>query len=1220
MIFREYQAESYGADPNDIRGVFHGGRIYLVRQNLHSVQEAEKVLFHEGYGHYGLRALYGQDLARELRKLFMAIGGARGFNEIAKANNIDLKKYAVGLDSLPRDTKIQVMMDELLAHIAEQNKPSIKRAVQELMGRFRQWLRRNGFLKTADLSNSELLLLLSNARAAMEGRGESLYRDNDDIRFMSKGENNEQSRSSEPGSGRRQREASEEFGRNLAGKPAPDWHLQTRIRGKHGRPVRVFRGSEAGLSIGNFGRDQIGKATNHPSAALGVWFTTSNSDASRYGSTVDSVYLDIRKPKVYKTEDVPSFDSQEAAKQFADRLRAKGYDGIIFDYRDIGGPLHVMAFEASQVYQSNQKNKGTDAPLFSITPDRDSSVLDKFGLNPKQEAKLRESLDRAVTKENEKSVWSLFKHRTYEGMFDGLIGIKRAEDSAGVSNPEDSGYVGARLATGVADVMHAILHYGAPQWRAGALQYKEGTKGLLEILGKAGENLNDFLAWVGAHRAEELMEQGRENNLTREDIAALKNRASGKEALFREMHSEYKKLNSAMLDMAEQAGLINADARQKWQSDWYIPFYRQEEGDDGNIALLAPRTKRGLSHQNAGIKSLRGGDMATNDLLENILTNWMKLTDASMKNSALLKTVDNLQDSDYLEAFEGESSVDYVGKKSDKNVVRVQRDGKDEYYKVYDPALLRAVTHLSSSGFNDPVTKVGRYMKRLLTTGITSSPDFIIRNFIRDAAHAWAINPDGFKLGTDSIKGLRDAFKEDPEYRELMFAGASFQGGYVHGTDPEASAQIIRRALDKKGLSGRQADEYVNSLLRTPDQVYGAIKKGWQVYREVGDRVENANRLATYKAAKRSGKSLLQAAFESKDLMDYSLRGNFQLMNYLIDLVPFMNARLQGISKLARAAKEHPRRVLMNAGFKLAMFSFALAMLNDDDERYHELPDWDKDANWHFWLGDDHYRIPKPFEIGIIFGTVPERIYHVMAGNQDSEKLMWSISHNLWETMAINPTPQFAMPIIESVANRQFFFDKPIEGMVDEGKLPEARYDEHTSMTMRVLGEWTGMSPKKLEHLFNGYLGTMGMYALGAADMLANTMTGRAESPDWKLEDLPVIKALYRGKTNKSTQYTTDVYDRWNEVDQLYRTITAFRKEGRFEEAQELTKSNFEKLRYRKALGKARQRLGDIRKQMDLVRRNRIMSAEAKRKKLDQLTELRNEISGMYAELTEDDF
>src|SRR5690606_33360565 len=100
--------------------------------------------------------------------------------------------------------------------------------------------------------------------------------------------------------------------------------------------------------------------------------------------------------------------------------------------------------------------------------------------------------------------------------------------------------------------------------------------------------------------------------------------------------------------VAEQAGLIDPDGRKSWESEWYVPFYRRSE-TDGGLEIMGPSTRRGLSHQTSGIKALKGGELATNNLLDNILTNWLKLADASVKNNALLKTVDGLKDTDFLE-------------------------------------------------------------------------------------------------------------------------------------------------------------------------------------------------------------------------------------------------------------------------------------------------------------------------------------------------------------------------------------------------------------------------------------------------------------------------------------------------------------------------------------------------------------------------------------------
>ncbi|WP_295487860.1 LPD38 domain-containing protein [uncultured Pseudomonas sp.] len=862
----------------------------------------------------------------------------------------------------------------------------------------------------------------------------------------------------------------------------------------------------------------------------------------------------------------------------------------------------------------------------------DLEAFRKLGLVPEEAQSLADRVREAVdTQGGWKGALDALKRRANEGIFDGLAGIKYAEDKVGV-DPMRSGYVSARLATGLADVMHGVLHYGAPQWKDGVLQYKDGTRGLLETLADlGGDNLTDWLAWVGGKRAELLKAQGRENNLSDAEIRQLLD-VGDRGGRFQAIYDEYAKLNDAMLDVAEGAGLIGKEQRASWQSDYYIPFYRMQE-EDGESTFLAPKTKQGLSHQSAAIKQLKGGKLPTNDLLANLLTNWSKRLDASLKNKALLDVVDNLKDSPYLEAEPNPGAparAQGVGFARDRDdIIRVQRDGRDEYYKVQDKALLRAVTAMSGMYFKDPVTTLGRKFKQLLTTGITASPDFILRNFIRDSAQAWITNPDKFKLGVDSVKGLKAAFAQDADYRALMFAGASFQGGYAHGNDPQASAAIIRRALKAKGLNEQQTESYLGSIIGSNGKLAEVLGNGWEKYREISDRIENANRLSTYKAARAAGKDARQAAFEAKDLMDFSMRGNFTALQWLTDVVPFLNARLQGLGKLGRSYRDDKGKLLgqvvMKAGM-LAAFSLVLAALNGDDERYQQLAEWDKDSNWHFWLSSDQvepFRIPKPFELGLIFGTLPERLLHFADGTQDAERLGGAVARGVVSTLSFNPIPQFYMPIRDIQANRNLFFDSPIEGFADEGKLSEARYDENTSRVSRALGQLTGptlgISPKQLDYLVKAYTGTLGAYVLGASDLVAHSLETAAQ-PALTARQVPLLSVIYKGSSPGSTQYQTDLYDMMTQADQLYRTATAYRAEGKVEEAQQLLSENADKLKHRPALGLARQQLGMIRKQMDMTYRDEALDSDAKRERLDTLQYRANQIAERVAKAARPDF
>jgi hypothetical protein len=841
-----------------------------------------------------------------------------------------------------------------------------------------------------------------------------------------------------------------------------------------------------------------------------------------------------------------------------------------------------------------------------------SAAKDKLGLGEQADETLKEKATARYRETADTLKSTKFWQRLNEGIFDGMSGIKNAEESVGVTDPNQQGYVSARLASGLADVLHGVFHYGAPEWRDGVIARKANTKGLLEVFGMLGDDLNDWLAWMGANRAEKLMAEGRERNLTAEDIAELKALADGKETLFEQVRQEYNKINSAIIDVAQQAGLISDAQRSGFDEEWYVPFFRDLDVDPEmqDIAgmVQGPKTTKGIANQSAKIKALKGGKQSTKDLLENIIQRHSTLIDASLKNHAMLEIVGNLDGTDYMQSVD---SPDIVAlSQADLNKlgrVKVMRDGKAEAYVVSDPALLRGLLQINDAGSKSLFRKYGRSAKRFLTAGITLSPDFIFKNFVRDAAHAWMVNKDEFKFGRDSVAGLKKAFKEDEAYRNLIFSGAAFQGGYVHGSDPEAGAQQIRRALRDKGLTTNQITSYMDSLVTKGSQL---IEK----YRGVSDKVENANRLSTYEAALKAGKSNRQAAFEAKDLMDYSLKGNFGLIGTMVDVLPFFNARLQGLSKLVRAAKGSDRdRVLkvLSAnlamkGLKVAAFSLALAGLNDDDERYQELPDWDKDANWHFWLGDDHFRIPKPFELGIIFGTLPERMFNYGMGNQNNSDLGKAVGHAVFNTLALNPIPQLALPAVEVMVNKSFFKGSPIEGMGDLNRESADRYNIYTSETAKQIGQLFNVSPKKVEHLIHGYTGTIGGYVLGASDIMARQMLG-IESANTPAGRYPVVKAFYQGSAPKgSTKFADEFYQALEGANQAYGSYKRAAEEGDIERVKSIVERNSTKLRSRALLNKLQRSLNDMSKQTEQINNSDKLTGAQKREAIDAVTRQKN--------------
>ncbi|WP_429169028.1 LPD38 domain-containing protein [Aeromonas rivipollensis] len=837
------------------------------------------------------------------------------------------------------------------------------------------------------------------------------------------------------------------------------------------------------------------------------------------------------------------------------------------------------------------------------------AAMEKLNLGPKPDIidKTRASLDklRKVERGMVKSWLDRFVKKANTEVLDALAPIKYAEDEAGVTDAADSGYVAARMATGAASTMQATMLYGLPEWKDGVIQRKAGTgekDALLGIFSDLGKDLHNWLGWMAGHRAELLMEQGRENLLSEQDIAALKGLGKGKEAKFMEAKARWNRLNAATLDLAQEAGLFTPEARAEFESEWYIPFFR--ESDDGDV--IAPFKPKGIANQNAGIKKLKGGEANTNDLLENIFTSTSKLIDASMKNMAAQKTVWNLADTGLIDVVAKPNMMDWRTLKNGKDLIAIKMDGEDYMIRVNDPDLYRAMTFFDRQPFGAMVN-VAAKAKRLLTAGVTASPEFMLRNFLRDSLSSWAISKDGFKPVIDSIKGVKKTLAMEGSTLDVMFSGASFLGGYVNGNDPTAMADSVRKSLRRKGMTPEQIAKYEKSIVRNAAQVKGIVADAWDQYSRYGEALENANREAVYEAAIKAGKSHAQAAFESKDLMDFSMLGAARFIQGASMVLPFFNARIQGLGKLSRELRDNPREIAKRAGMITAM-SLGLLALNWDDERYEELPDWDKDANWHFFIGDQHLRIPKPFEIGVMFGTIPERMVRAMGGKDTGAQFGKAVARAVGETFALNPTPQIVKPLVESYFNYDAFRGGPIENAQDLAVQAEARYNEQTSLMMRELGEATGMSPKKLEHLLIGYTGTMGSYVMAAADGLIRA-SSPGESASWRADEIPLVKAVYRGSgPAKSTQHMEEFYRMLNEVNQLKRTVDQYRSEGLTDKANELLKEQGGILKSRRSLSQTQQQVRVVRNKIELIQRDRTMSADEKRRRIDGLLSRRNDL------------
>jgi len=673
--------------------------------------------------------------------------------------------------------------------------------------------------------------------------------------------------------------------------------------------------------------------------------------------------------------------------------------------------------------------------------------------------------------------------------------------------------------------------------------------------------------------------------------------------------------------MAEQSGLINADSRQMWEHEFYVPFYRVMDEEKDGVSMSFGGSS-GLSRQQA-YKKLKGGKQHLNDLLENTLLNFHHLIQASLKNQAALQAVENALNL-------GMAAPTTEMKRDKKASTFVMDGGEKRWYNINDPLTFKALSALMDGGLNNPVMKSGRAFKRFYSNMITATPQFVVANALRDTLSAMATAPTSPVPFLTAVSGAKTYLTGDNKSR-MMAQGAAFSFGQVYGTSTDdVKASILGHSRSMKLADG-------------PMLIPNAIMSAWRGWRAVSDVSENANRAGIWQRNIHKGK--LKAAFEARDLMDFSAHGDNILVRIITDLVPFVNARIQGQDKLYRSGIKPGAKILAGKGTKadrqafarfaivtgaLAMASMALFLSNYDDEEYRKLEDWQRDAYWVVRVGENMFFMPKPFEVGSIATLAERTLEQFVDPTVGGRKFASRFAHMLSETFGLNAIPQIIKPLYELGTNKNSFTDRQIEPQGMSRLSPSLRSTPSTTRlaegasaamesTLRVAGaESWALSPLQIDHLIAGYTGQIGASSVAMMDTMWRRAHGE-QAPDKKWSEYQPIKRFYKDLSSEDnyTRYGTDFYDALKKADLAYSNVQHLQKMGEFEQAAKNIERDQKQLGSRGMLKQIESQLTKINAAMKQVQRDTAMSGTDKRKQLDDLRGMRNSITEQGGKMLE---
>jgi len=472
-----------------------------------------------------------------------------------------------------------------------------------------------------------------------------------------------------------------------------------------------------------------------------------------------------------------------------------------------------------------------------------------------------------------------------------------------------------------------------------------------------------------------------------------------------------------------------------------------------------------------------------------------------------------------------------------ENQLRVWINGKDQLFEVH-PDIARVFKGLDSESLG-LFTKIMSVPAKLLRAGAILSPEFIARNPIRDTLSAFVFSKWGFTPGVDFIRGIASVVKKDEFYKDWQKSG---------GTMSELTS--LDRKYLQKGLG-----EVVS---KTP--VLNRIKYGAnpiELLRVLSELSEQGTRVGEFKKARKKGASLEEAGFASREVtLDFARIGaKTRAVN---SMVAFWNANVQGTDKLVRSFKDSPMATTAKVAAGITLPSVLLAAANHNDGRWDDIPRWQKDLFWIVMPGhvskekwaamsseeqatfmeDNHiWRIPKPFELGIIFGTIPERFTEALL--EKNPEVLDGILESVGRGAAPGVLPTISIPIIENWANRSLFLDRPLIPATKEGLLPEYQYKAYTTEAAKAIGKLLGklpplkenpnIAPVKIENIIRGWSGGLGMNIVQLASW-GFEKTGILPTPtrpDSSLSDLSVIKAFHVRYPAAGSENINKFYDQY---------------------------------------------------------------------------------------------
>lgn len=414
---------------------------------------------------------------------------------------------------------------------------------------------------------------------------------------------------------------------------------------------------------------------------------------------------------------------------------------------------------------------------------------------------------------------------------------------------------------------------------------------------------------------------------------------------------------------------------------------------------------------------------------------------------------------------------------------------------------------------------------------VTWNPGFAMVNGMRDVQEAYHNTgmPPHY-----AFKGWLEFMRKGDLYEKYLERGGAignsesgFKGSTTRSSDLRYGSRLVKDRFNKvkdpeawknKKIKIGEKEYDIGKLARMAEAGMQAGTLPMDAMEAFGHMSEMSTRLGVMKyAMEKLGKNVDEAVDMARHAtLDFDQRGASLNIQRAMDVVPFLNPRIQGVVRTGKRLMDGKKAAATMAIGGLAPM-LGLTALNMMNPNYANVSDRDKRYSWVIMVPGQEkpILIPKPASVQVLFNPFQMALESAVGTSHTSARQQ--AIDGMQEILPVSDPssilPPLAKAVVENKINKDIYWNRPI--VKEPGREDVDQYDARTSATMKRVGEalnwlpnevaWL-RSPERLQHISKTMLG-------GTADnllFLTDLLVGDPKKV-LRADRVPVVSRFYKG-------------------------------------------------------------------------------------------------------------